>query len=112
ERGENPRVTGYRVTNQVTLKTSRLDAIGTLIDAALNAGANRVDGISFGLSNPEAAEAEALADAVRRARASAGVIAQALGVSLGPVLRASTSSDPVRPVMMMSARMESADMAQ
>ena len=35
ERGENPRVRGYRVTNQVSLKTRRLDAVGTLIDAAL-----------------------------------------------------------------------------
>ena len=70
DRGENPRVRGYRVTNQVSLKTRRLDAVGTLIDAALEAGANRVEGISFGLSDPQAAEAEppAAADFDRRDR--------------------------------------------
>lgn len=112
DRGETPRVRGYRVTNQVSLKTARLDAVGTLIDAALNAGANRVDGISFGLSDPQAAEAEALAKAVQRARASAETIAQALGVPLGQILRASNSTDPVRPVMMMNARMDVAESAQ
>jgi hypothetical protein len=110
DRGETPRVRGYRVTNQVALETMRLDAVGTLIDAALAAGANRVEGINFGLSNPQAAEAEALREAVQRARASAETIAQALGVSLGQLLRASTSTEPVRPMPMM-ARMDMAESA-
>ena len=107
DRGENPRVRGYRVTNQVSLKTRRLDAVGTLIDAALEAGANRVEGISFGLSDPQAAEAEALREAVQRARASAETIAASLGVQLGPVLQASTSNEPVRPMPAL-ARMDMA----
>ena len=104
DRGETPRVRGYRVTNQVSLETTRLDAVGTLIDAALGAGANRVDGISFGVSDPQVAESEALREAVQRARASAETMAQALGVPLGPLLHATTSSNPVRPVPMMMAR--------
>jgi uncharacterized protein YggE len=107
DRGENPRVRGYRVTNQVSLKTRRLDAVGTLIDAALEAGANRVEGISFGLSNPQAAEAEALREAVQRARASAETIAASLGVQHGAILQASTSNDPVRPMPAL-ARMDMA----
>lgn len=110
DRGETPRVRGYRVTNQVALETMRLDAVGTLIDAALAAGANRVEGISFGLSDPRAAEAEALREAVQRARASAETIALALGVPLGQVLRASTSSEPFQPLMMMQGR--AMDMAE
>jgi uncharacterized protein len=109
DRGETPRVRGYRVTNQVSLETTRLDAVGTLIDAALGAGANRVDGISFGLSDPQAAEADALREAVQRARESAETMAQALGVPLGQLLHATTSSNPVRPIPMMRAQ---ADMGE
>lgn len=97
ERGDNPRVRGYRVTNQVSVETQRLDDVGALIDAALAAGANRIDGISFGLSDPQAAEADALREAVARARASAETLAQALGVPLGPLMHASTNAEPVRP---------------
>lgn len=104
DRGENPRVRGYRVTNNVSVETQRLDDIGALIDAALGAGANRMDGISFGLSNPQAAEAEALREAVQSARASAETLAQALGVPLGPLMHASTASDPMRPMPIMMRR--------
>lgn len=104
ERGENPRVRAYRVSNQVSFETTRLDAVGSLIDTGIAAGANRIDGISFGLRNPQAAEAEALREAVANARASAETLAQALGVPLGAILHASTSTDPIRPVPMMMGR--------
>ena len=40
------------------------------------------------------------------ARASAETLAQALGVPLGPILHASTSTNPIRPVPMMMGRAE------
>lgn len=98
ERGSSPRIRGYRVSNQLSVQTTRLNQIGALIDVALGAGANRIDGVSFGVRDPRAAQAEALRSAVERARASAETIARALGVSLGPVLRVSTSPDMVRPM--------------
>jgi uncharacterized protein len=101
ERGENPRVRAYRVSNQVSFETTRLDDVGTLIDTGIAAGANRIDGISFGLRNPQTAEAEALREAVANARASAETLAQALGVPLGPIVHASTSTDPIRPIPMV-----------
>lgn len=110
-----PRVREYRVTNQVTLDTQELAQVGALIDAALEAGANRVEGLSFGLRDTQAAEAEALRDAVNRARASAEAMAQALGVPLGQLVHATTASNPVRPmgygVQMMRAEAASMDMA-
>jgi uncharacterized protein len=110
ERGENPRVRGYRVSNHVSFETTRLEAVGSLIDAGLAAGANRIDGVSFGLRNPAAAEAEALREAVERARASAETLAQALGVTLGQLVHATTSTDPIRPIplMAMNVRTEAA----
>lgn len=96
-----PRIRGYRVSNMVTARTSDLARVGTLLDAALAAGANRVDGVRFSLKNPGDASSRALQNAVRDARASAEAMASALGVRLGQVLDASTSSEPPRPYPVM-----------
>jgi uncharacterized protein len=89
-----PRVTGYRVMNTVAVQTDEVRRVGALMDAALAAGANRVAGIRFGLRDPERARAEAIREALTRARAEAETIAQGLGVRLGRVLDASTTSTP------------------
>lgn len=94
-----PRIRGYRATNQVMLKTRDLARVGELIDIALAAGANRVDGVSFAVSDPSRVIAEALAEAVARARTQAEAIAAALGVRVGAVLDASTNAAPPRPMM-------------
>jgi uncharacterized protein len=99
-----PRITGYRASNQVLLRTTQLDRTGSLIDTALQAGANRMDGISFRLRDTAPAQAAALRSAVEAARASAQTIAAALGVQLGPILDASTTTDPIRPFPVMQAR--------
>jgi uncharacterized protein len=108
-RPQGPRVTGYRAVNSVQVRTRALDQLGGYIDRALAAGANRVDSVRFALSNPQEAQGRALTEAVKRARASAEVIAQSLGVKLGPVLEASTTTEapPVYP-MRMAARAEGA----
>lgn len=108
--GEEPRIRGYRVSNQVMMKTRELDRVGALIDNALGAGANRMDGINFGLSDSSAAEQQALRQAVQQARTVAQTLADELGVSLGPVVRASTSSyaAPPMPYMARGMVMESA----
>lgn len=86
-----PTVRGYRVTNIVTARTERIAQVGSLVDAALRAGANRVHGVRFGIRNAEAVRAEAIRNAVAKARADAAAIAGALGVRLGAVLDASTA---------------------
>lgn len=93
-----PQIRGYRASNQVSVRSTDLDGLGQLIDVALAAGANRMNGVSFELRDSEGARAEALREAVLAARASAETIAGALGVTLGAVIDASTSADPVRPV--------------
>ncbi len=103
---DEPRVRGYRVMNQVVVTTGDLDRVGALIDVALNAGANRVDGVNFFLDDPATAQSEALRRAVASARESAETIASALGVQLGEVLNASTSTQIVRPYAAPMARMD------
>lgn len=107
ERAAEPRIRGYRASNRMALTTRDLDRVGALIDIALGAGANRMDGIGFSVSDVDAATAAALTQAVARARESARTIANALGVELGPVVRASTSTAPTPPAV----RMERMDMA-
>lgn len=88
---EEPTLRGYRVTNLVTARTEQIARVGSLVDAALQAGANRVQGVRFGLKNAETVRAEAIRGAVAKARADAAAIAAALGVRLGAVLDASTA---------------------
>jgi uncharacterized protein YggE len=110
-----PRLVGYRASNNVQVRTRALDQLGSFIDKALAAGANRVEGVRFGLSNPQEAQGLALADAVKRARASAEVIARSLGLALGEVLEASTQvgHPPVYPVdVPMHARGAMMEMAK
>ena len=80
------RIVAYTVVNNVGATTHDVDAVGRVIDTAIGAGANRVGGISFYASDTEEARREALAEAVRSARAQAEVIAASLGHVLGPAL--------------------------
>ena len=75
---------GFAASNVVTV-TSGLDRVGGLIDAAVEAGANQVNGPSLGVADQEKLYREALKEAVADARASAQVLAAAAGRSLGKV---------------------------
>jgi uncharacterized protein YggE len=84
---QNPeRISGYSASNVVSVRLSKLDLVGRVIDAGLGAGANQVEGVSFGLRNDQAARARALSGAVAEARGKAQAIVGALGVRLGEVL--------------------------
>jgi uncharacterized protein YggE len=88
------KIIGYTAMNSVRVRTADLKATARIIDGALKAGANRVDGVSFGIKEYLAAREEALAMAVKAARRKAEVMAGALDLSLGRVLNLSESSGP------------------
>lgn len=75
---------GFAASNVVTA-TSGLDRVGNLIDAAVEAGANQVNGPSLGVSDQVRLYRQALKAAVADARESAQVLAAAAGRSLGKV---------------------------
>ncbi|MFP2927363.1 SIMPL domain-containing protein [Pyxidicoccus sp. 3LG] len=91
---QEPKLRGYRVSNTVSIHVTELSRVGSLLDQALAAGANRVDQVRFGLSREDAVQGEALRQAVARARKSAEVLAAALNVKLGAVLDVSTVTAP------------------
>ena len=89
-------VTGYQVTNLVRATVRDLGRLGEIIDAAVAAGANRVHGITFDVSDREDALRRAREAAVQDARTEAEQLAQAAGVQLGEVVTISESGDIVR----------------
>ena len=87
------RVTDYRVTNMVQVSIADLDMVGDVIDAASEAGANRINGVSFGLSDDLTQELklDAYRAALGDAEGKAEVIAETLGLELTGVLSVSES---------------------
>ncbi len=88
----------YVVENTVIIRVRNLDTLGTVIAAALNAGANQVNGLSFAASNYDDALNQARRQALEDARAQAELMAEALGMQLGPPRRVSFSGG--QPVLM------------
>lgn len=84
--GGEPRVAGYNASNVVSIRLQELDRVGPVIDAGLGAGANRLEGVVFGLRDDTTARASALAAAVAKARAKADALARALRVRLVEVV--------------------------
>ncbi len=74
-----PTIVGYEARNSVTVTLADLTKVGAVIDAASQAGANDVAGISFTLRKDRPAHDQALAEATREAVSKAQVIAGALG---------------------------------
>lgn len=81
-----PRTTSYLVSNVVTVDVRKIDQVGPVIDAALAAGANQINSLSFGISAADSARRVALTNAVTKARADAELMARAAGGSLGQLI--------------------------
>lgn len=79
---DEPRVVGYRASNVVSILIDDLERLGPVVDAGLRAGANRLDGIQFGLRRDEDARGQALQRAAADARGKAEALAEALGLRL------------------------------
>lgn len=94
---ETPRIVGYRASNTVSVRVQNLSLVGPVIDAALQAGANQLDGVQFQLKDDVPARERALKEAVGDARRKAQVMADALGVRLGAVMEISEGGVSVRP---------------
>lgn len=112
EDGGQPKVAGYRATNILRITTKDPKRVGALLDAGIKSGANQVQGIWFELADAAAARQEAIRLAALDARAKAGAMAGALGLTVGPVLEAHTGVDARGPVHPFAAGMEMARMAK
>lgn len=91
---------GYRASNIVEVTVRDLDELGTLLDAAVEAGGNTIENIRFEIGDTNEVLALAREAAVNNARANAEQLASLLDVELGEVLTVSeTSFSPPTPVV-------------
>ena len=89
---------GYTATNIVQARTSDLDAVGQLLDEAVEAGANRIEGLRFELSDPVALLEQAREAAWEDAEQKAEQLASLAGVELAEVMTIEEATTAPRPV--------------
>jgi hypothetical protein len=76
----------YRVSNQVRVTIRDISLVSAAITASVDAGANNIYGLQFGIDNQDALEADARADAISNARERAQQYADLIGAELGDVV--------------------------
>ncbi len=94
------RIIGYQVTTSVSVKLRDFSKIGPLTQQLADASVGESQSLSYTLESPDQAKAKAVADAYRRARASAQALAAASGRTLGELSYASI--DTVENVRIMA----------
>ncbi|MGH8225719.1 MAG: SIMPL domain-containing protein [Gammaproteobacteria bacterium] len=95
----------YEVTRNITLTLRDPAHYADLVEGLIKAGVNRIANIEAKPADPQALNDQALAAAVANARHKAALMAQSLGVKLGPATQLSESGGfrPQPRMMAMSA---------
>lgn len=98
--GGTSEVTGYIATNNVVVKTKTVGKVSDMVDVAVEAGANLVQGVNFSFTDETKRELEdqARRAALEDARTKAEVTAQVSNVQLGKVISINETSSPVYPM--------------
>lgn len=82
----------YIVSNIVQVRIVDISQVSSVIETGLEAGANRVYGLSFALQEPTQLSIEAMRNAVADANTRAEALAQEMGVTLGDPIRMNWTS--------------------
>lgn len=98
EKTRKSELSGYRVSNSINVESKNLDIVGKLIDSATQAGANRIDRLSFDLDNRDEYRKRALVKAVQDARETADIVAKAAGVTIVKIMQISPSYEIPIPI--------------
>ncbi|WP_281984064.1 SIMPL domain-containing protein [Thalassorhabdomicrobium marinisediminis] len=105
-------ITGYQAVNSIMVEVMSLDRLGGLLAASVGEGANRLNGVTFGLQDPDEATDEARRLAVADARCRAELYADAAGVSLdGLVSLSEMGGGSYRPMRAEPVMLEMANSA-
>ncbi|HVK40507.1 MAG TPA: SIMPL domain-containing protein, partial [Candidatus Kapabacteria bacterium] len=86
EENEQPTITSYSAYNMVQVRTRDLTRIGRIIDAAIAAGANTIQSVSFSINEQNKARNQALTEATANAMVKAEAIAAGLKMRVKRVL--------------------------
>ena len=99
-----PQLTGYRASNEVSVRFRDVAQTGRILDALVAQGANQINGPMLEIDRPEAALDEARLAALTNARARAEIYARSLGLRVRRVLSVSEAGVPAMPMMRREAR--------
>jgi uncharacterized protein YggE len=86
ENTDPTQITGFEIVNQLQVTVRDPDMLGALLDEAVTAGANNINGVTFYVDDQTAAASEARVEAVEDARTKAEELAAAAGLTLGSVV--------------------------
>ena len=103
-----PVLTGYRASNEVSVKFRDIAETGSILDALVAQGANQINGPMLTIDKPEEALDEARQKALDVARARAELYARATGKRVKRVLSISESGAVPPPYPIPVMRMEAA----
>ena len=84
---------GYRAINTVSITTQELNRIAEIIQVAIGAGANQLNGISFAVKDGDELIEQAIDMAVDDAKAKADRVAKRLGTEVVGVVRVSIQDE-------------------
>ena len=84
--GGQAKITGYQVSNSVTITVDDLSKLGVAIDALVASGANSMGGISFTVRDPKPLMRQARDQAVKDAIERSQVYAKSAGLTLGRIM--------------------------
>ena len=93
----------FSASNMMTVRIRDLTILGAVLDAAVTDGANTLNGLTFGLSNPDPVLDQARQQAVAQARARAELLATAAGATLGRIISISEGGAATDPVPLFRA---------
>lgn len=108
--GTPAKITGYSASNTVFVRIRNLDVLGETLDAVISDGANDFNGLQFDIQEPGRLQDAARTAAVKDAMAKAQLLAEAAGLTLGPVQSISDQHGG-GPMPMMMQRAAIADAA-
>jgi uncharacterized protein YggE len=105
ETRDTPDRTRYRGIHRYAIEISDVDAVGEVIDVAVDAGADQVQRIEFGLSDEREREVRetAIENAMANAEADATVLADSSGLELAGAYSVSTANRGVTPYRVSDA---------
>ncbi|MBG9732870.1 SIMPL domain-containing protein [Paenibacillus alvei] len=110
EENKEPQIVGYQAQHAVRVTYRDLNRLGSLVDAATDAGVNRVARIQFDTEKRSDYEAQVLEKAVQHAAKKASALAKAAGREVGAALTITESGADWSPVRVMYDTSNTAEM--
>ncbi|WDR03981.1 SIMPL domain-containing protein [Devosia algicola] len=92
-----PKISGYQVSNSVTVRVRALDTLGGVLDRAVTVGANTINGVNFAVADPADLYKQARKQAFADALGNAELYAEAANGTLGDIVTIEEAQNYAQP---------------